>query len=94
MRGDKFKVGDKVRHPWEHGSTGEVVNVRDTPVGLYGADPAYTIRYVYGRDMKGNVVSEQSNYVYAKDLMRITDAEFIAVQDRQFGSAPRAEVLP
>lgn len=68
-------VGTKVQFNAFNGSIGEIIGVRD--------NNTFTVRWVYGRDVKGEVMGATSDRVSGNNLNIVTEEEFVAMRDRK-----------
>lgn len=76
----EFKVGDFVRFNHSNGSVGKVVHIRDD--GPFRANPAYYVEWVYGRDIRGEIMKGSSANLFAHELQAITEDQYLKIRDR------------
>ena len=77
---NKFKINDKVKFAHQQGSTGVVVSIRED--GPFAGDPYYYVRWHYGLDVKGEPMTALSGIGNARELMPISEEEFLKMANR------------
>ena len=82
---DELKIGTYVKFNAETGSTGKITAlIKDGP---FKYDNRFYVEWVYGRDVAGDIMKENSGYVRRDELIIITEVEYMKVRDREgFGS--------
>lgn len=87
-----FKVGDKVKYASPGGSIGEVDAVReyDNAFG-WGRTTLYSVRWVYGRDIKGDMMTGYSSNMREHEMKSVTEEEYAIACDREGFSDTRGD---
>jgi hypothetical protein len=71
-----FKIGDKVQYNAATGSIGEVEYIRE-----YEGRSFYYVRWVYGRDVHGEIMTATSGNMCEHELKQVTEEEYVAMRD-------------
>lgn len=77
----KFKVGDKVKYNDTNGSIGEVDSVREYEYMPGRSYDLICVRWVYGRDARGEVMTAYSANMREHELKAVTEEEYVAMRD-------------